>query len=78
MKISMLDTVETTHMLVLDLEKDRVAAQSGLAILSEVEGSAGGMSVINYILLLTRDAVPTVPDRLGEKLVRLGFAKGAG
>lgn len=71
----MIDTVETTHMTVLDLEADRVTAQPGLVVLSQIKGHAGGLNVINYILLATKGAVLAVPDRLGKKLVGIGFAR---
>ena len=76
MKIQMLDTVETSHTIIPDLEDATIAEAPGLRILSKVRATAGGLTGDNYVLLLTRDAALDLPDRLARRLVEIGLARG--
>ena len=75
MKVTMLDTVETAHTIILELENQKIAVQPGLKVLSQTNGSAGGMACQNYVLNLQKGAIINLPDRLGHRLCRIGCAK---
>jgi len=75
MKITMLDTVETAHTIIPELEQaTQIKAQTGLRILSEARAVAGGLSGINYVLLISKGARVEVPARLAKRLVEIGHA----
>jgi len=76
MKITMLDTVETAHTIIPELEpKVVIKAQDGLRILSETTAVAGGLTGINHVLLISKDARVDLPTRLARRLVKIGLAK---
>lgn len=77
MKITMLDTVETAHTIVTELEDATVEAQPGLRILSRTKAVAGGLSGVNYVLLIAKGATVDLPDRLANRLVKIGHAANA-
>ncbi len=75
MKIIMLDTVETGHTIIPELEKASIKAQDGLRVISETTAVAGGLTGDCYILALTKGAKLDLPARLAERLVGIGHAK---
>ena len=77
MKVTMTDTVEAAHTIIPELEKAEIKAQPGLTVISRTDGSAGGMTAESYVLSLRKDAMLSLPDRLGKRLVKLGLAKVA-
>lgn len=75
MKITMLDTVETAHTMIPDLEKGSVKAQDGLQVISEQLAVAGGLTGICYVARITKGVTVDLPARLARHLVDIGHAK---
>ena len=75
MKITMLDTVETSHTIIPELEKASIKAQDGLRVISETKAVAGGLAGLCYVLLITKGAKVDLPARLANRLVRIGMAQ---
>jgi hypothetical protein len=75
MKITMLDTVETAHTIVNELEDDKITDQPGLRILSQADGRWGGLTGRHYVLNIRKGATVALPKRLCTRLVGIGFAK---
>ncbi len=76
MKVTMLDTVEVAHTIIPELEgKAAIKTQKGLTVLSQTDGSAGGMAGKHYVLNLSKGARISLPDRLGKKLVGFKYAR---
>lgn len=75
MLVTMKDTVETSHTIVTEIEDAEIVAQDGLRVLSQSNSVAGGLSGVNYVLLLTGGASLDLPDRLAKRLVRVGHAE---
>ncbi len=76
MKITMLDTVETAHTYIPELEpKVSIKAQDGLRVISETKAVAGGLSGICYVLAIAKGAKVELPARLAKRLVEIGMAK---
>ena len=74
MKIIMLDTVETAHTIIPELEKASIKPQDGLRIISESKAVAGGLTGICYVLLISTGARVELPARLAKRLVGIGLA----
>lgn len=75
MQIKMNDKVETNHASFPDIEKGgRVKVQKGVIVMSEVPSEADGMKKIVQTVLLAKGAVLDVPDRLGQRLIKIGHA----
>ncbi len=75
MKIRMLDTVETAHTIIPELEKATIKTQDGLRILSETTAVAGGLTGICYVLTMTKGVTVDLPTRLARRLVKIGVAQ---
>ena len=75
MKIKMLDTVETGHTRIAELEPQQIVAQDGLRVTSTVATDVNGMAATHCVLLLDDKAEIDVPDRLAKRLVKIGFAE---
>ena len=74
MKITMLDTVETSHTIIPEIEKASIKAQDGLRVISEEPAVAGGLAGLCYVLAIAKGAKVELPDRLAKRLVKIGFA----
>ena len=75
MKITMLDTVETSHTIIAELEQASIKAQDGLRVISEEPAVAGGLSGRCYVLMIAKGSRVDLPARLAKRLVRIGMAE---
>lgn len=75
MQITMLDTVETGHAIIPELEAAEIKPQAGLAIKSEEPTQLAGMPARHYVLLLAKGAELDLPDRLAKRLLANKHAK---
>ena len=75
MKVQLLDRVETSHMMIAELEPGKIAEQPGLVIKSAVMSKAHGMKATQYVCAIAKEAVVELPDRLAKKLIGMEFAK---
>lgn len=76
MKVKMLDTVETGHTLLPDLDPQGLDAdQDGLRVTSAVETEVNGMAGTHCVCLLSDGAELELPDRLAKRLIKIGHAE---
>ena len=77
MKVKALDKFETGHTMIAEFEPGKINAQPGLTVLSAESSQSHGMSAVIYVVLVARDAVVELPDRLVKKLMKIKLvAKG--
>ncbi len=75
MKVKALDKFETSHTMIAEFEPGKIKPQPGLAVLSEEASKAHGMTAVVYVILVAKDAVIDLPDRLAKRLIGIKLAK---
>ena len=75
MKVRALDKFETGHMMITEFEPGKIKPQPGLVILSVEPAMAHGLHATQYGMLIAKDAVVELPDRLAKRLIRIKLAK---
>ena len=78
MKVKMLDTVETGHTELPELDPQLIKEQAGLKVTSDVPTEVNGMKGRHKVLLMSDGADLDIPDRLAKRLMKIKFCKAAG